>query len=126
MIIDCEDGINTLAISIYGELNAVQISDIHFRSCTATGAIQASGVSTLIIRNSVFTDSISSAHGGAVLGDGIDNLEISDCVFRNNTGYAGGAVAMYGGAMTIHSTAFLDNHAISNGILINLGFSLTF
>jgi len=85
--------------------------------------INDSTATHLTIDNCVITNNVSD-YSGSGLNSLYGDIFLTHCTFNNNTA-ENGAIAIYGGNASFSYCKFINNHADSQGIILNLASTLT-
>ncbi|MBR2344421.1 MAG: hypothetical protein IKA71_01380, partial [Lentisphaeria bacterium] len=88
-----------------------------FARSTATDFTAEGVATTLIVKNSTFSDNVSVEQGGAIGAMYQVVLDISNTTFSGNTSAQGGAIYAQGGTVNISKTKFSGNIANSGGAI---------
>lgn len=119
-ILRMEEGIHSFAVENLRFSGRHARADRETRDEGRGGAIDASNVSSLELRQTVFENNEAEADAGAVMNPGI----VEDSVFRNNQAENGGALSDFGTETHLIRSVFESNEARRNGGALDGGGQL--
>ena len=134
-ILDCQNNLRAFSLNNSGETPQAVIANLTLQNCAA-GAIRASvdqpaaAVAATIV-GCVFANNTDSEAGGAISAFGSSvNLSVALCAFHDNgtsgAAFAGGAISVHGGNLTLRASQFTGNSASAGGaVAVDSGGSVS-